>query len=431
MKFNAFAAACAVFLLVVTPNFCSEADAGPGSGIRLWRDTTISPLIEASYTYDSNPGLYPEGEEIDDYFWDAVLALSLIKQNDKQSLSLRGWYQLRRYDLFKDLDDDTWQENIDWVYGDRRDLQLMLSQRFGILSDYEFTQSDTDAKNQSGDALLRLIETRTRRVSRTLNDIGAGLSHETDRTQIDGGVSYAAVAFEEEEGLFDWSELQGSVDFGYRATDKTVLALNGVLGQHTTDNSLKDTAWIKGKLGVRTEPTYKTSIRLGVGIESYTAEVDDSGMTVDTDVDRDVDIDTSQSDDTSLDTTRFHYDGKVVWSVTEKIDFQLFGRNEILPTSAFTANTKEVNQGSVGLVYRPKDNWTGSVGWSYRTDDYTRLIDGIDAFEELIGLQLRLVYDNKRRWLQIYAKARYEEFRSNIQDEYIQLRVTLGLNLKY
>ncbi|MFC1462256.1 outer membrane beta-barrel protein [Verrucomicrobiota bacterium] len=427
MKFNAFAAACAAVLLTVTPNFCSEADAGPGSGIRLWHDTTLSPLIEGSYTYDSNPLLLPEGEEEDDYFWDLVGALSLIKQNDKQSLSLRAWYQIRRYDVFINLDDDTWQENIDWVYGDTRDLQIILSQRYGVLSDYEFTQSDTDAKNQSGAALLRLIETRTRRVSRFLGDIGAGVSHETDRTEIDGGVSYAAVEFEEEEDLFDWSELQGTIDFGYRATDKTTLALNGVFGQHTTDNSLDKTGWMKGRLGFRTIPTYKTTVSLGAGIESYSADVDETGGSGA----RNVDLDTTASDDTDLDRTAFHYDGRAVWAATEKIDFQLFGRNEILPTSAFTANTKEVNQGSVGLVYRPRNNLQGTLGLSYRTDDYTRLIGGIDAFEELIGAQLRIVYDNKRRWLQIYGKARYEEFTSNIQDDYVQLRITLGLNLKY
>jgi len=423
MKFSAFTMACAVALCTLTPCFCTEADAGPGSGIRLASDTTFSPFIEASYTYDSNPLLLPEGEELDDYFLDIVPALSFIKQNDRQSLSLRGWYQIRKYDEFTPLDDDTWQENIDWVYGDTRDLQLILSQRHGVLSDYEFTQGDTDAKNQSGEALLRMIETRTRRVHRALDDIGVGASHETDKTFIDIGVAYAAVAFEEEDGLYDWSELLASGDVGYRATDKTVLGAHVELGQHDSDNELDTVDWLKGRLSTQYEPTYKTKIKIGAGLESHNAG-DATGA-------QSADLDTATSDSTDLDRLIFHYDARAIWAVTEKTDLQMFGRNEMLPTSAFAQNTKQINQGSVGIVYRPTETIQTTLGVSYRSDDYTRLISGVNAFEELLGGQLRIVYDNRRRWLQIYLKARYEEFTSNIQDDYVQLRLTVGLNLKY
>ena len=393
--------------------------AGPGEGVRLSSDTTISPMVEASYSYDSNVYLDSE-DELDDFYFDFIAAVTLLKQNNKNSLSLRAWYQLRRYDEYIEKDDDTFQENFDWVYGTRRELQITLNQRYGKVADYEFTQPDVHARNQEGKAALRLLETRTRRVERELKDLGLSVAHDTDKLESNLGVNYTSVEFDAETELHDWSEAQAGVNFGFRATDKSFATLVALLGQHESDNDSGDALFLKGRIGFRTIPTYKTSIDISLGLEQYDADAAQN---------QDLSQGLSEGDD--LDETVFHYDLTAVWAVTEKLDFQVYGRNEILPTSAFERNTKQVNQGSVGLLFRLTETVHTTLGVSYRSDDYKRPIDDVDAFEELVGAQLRLMYQNKRKFLQLYAKIRYEEFESNIQDEYAQLRATIGLNLKY
>ncbi len=55
-------------------------------------------------------------------------------------------------------------------------------------------------------------------------------------------------------------------------------------------------------------------------------------------------------------------------------------------------------------------------------------IGGIDAEEEIRGVQWKLKYDPKDKVVNLALNIRYEEFESNIQDDYTQLRVVLGLN---
>ena len=94
-------------------------------------------------------------------------------------------------------------------------------------------------------------------------------------------------------------------------------------------------------------------------------------------------------------------------------------------------NTKRVDQGSVGIVYEFSRDIYSTLGVSYRRDTYTLPINGIDAVESLAGIQFRIRYVTSKKRIALYGKVRYEDFTSNIQPDYDQLRVTVGATLAY
>lgn len=384
------------------------SSAAPGEGIRLTENLSLSPFVESTVFYDSNVFL-DEEDERDDLFLDLVGGLSLREEKEDFSLTLRGWAQMRQYQEYTSEDNEGFQENLDIVYGQRDRLQFNLTQRHSSVFDYEFTQQGASANGRENVG-LRLVEGRTRRTERVLNDVRGSVGRDFDKLETFIGATYSSVEFERQ--LSDWSETQVDIDIGYKLTDKTSATLAGEYGRHETDNNLDNNEFLKARCGLCSEATAKVAYRLAAGLETYDAE-DAEG----------------RSDE--LDQTRFHFDASGSWAATEKLDVQVFGRNEILPTSAFEENTKEVRQGSVGLSYQVTETILSSLGASYRDDTYSRPIDGIDARENLTGFQLRLAYRARRPFLRLTGLVRYEEFESNIQDNYEQLRASLALNLTY
>ena len=405
MKNHFTVTALALASLVFTIEYSSAA---PGEGIRLTESLSLSPFVEGTAFYDSNVFLSKDNEQ-DDLFLDLVGGLSLREEKEDFSLTLRGWAQMRQYQEYTSEDNEGFQENLDIVYGQRDRLQLNLTQRYSSVSDYEFTQQGAGANGRENVG-LRLVEGRTRRTQRVLNDVVVGITRAFDKIEVSADATYSSVAFDED--LRDWSETKAHIDMGYKVTEKTSATFAGGYGQHDTDNGLNNNEFVNALFGVRTEPTEKVTYDLGAGVQSYTAE-------------------DSTGDSDALDQTRFHFNASASWTATEKLDVQLFGRNEILPTSAFEENTKEVRQGSVGLRYQVTSTIGSSLGVSYREDVYSRPIDGIDAKEALTGLQLRLSYQARRPFLTVTGLVRYEEFESNIQDNYEQLRASIALNLTY
>lgn len=381
-------------------------------GIKLTEATSVSPFLEGSITYDSNVPLNPEGEEEDDFFGDIILGLSLLRAPEASTLNLRGWYQIRQYQEFSELDKHTWQENIEFVWGQRDTLQIILKQRRGKLADYEFTQSDSSAQSEREESGQRLIETRTRRTERILDDLGASLAHETRILSLNLGGYYAGVSFEndDEYRLYDWHEIYLTPRIDLKLSEKTALSLSGDIGQQESDNELKDLEYFRVRLGLHLNPSEKTDLRIAGGIQQHRV--------------------TGGSD--NLNQERFHFKLNSSWMMTQKMRLQLYGQNELLPTSAFSKNTKRVDQGSVGLVYdfSPRLFISGAI--SYRRDTYTDPVREVpDPVEEQRGAQLRIVLRNREKNIKIYLKGRYEIFTSNIQEDYNQLRLTLGASIAF
>jgi len=384
--------------------------AGPREGFNLGAGFTLSPFVEGSLTYDSNIYLDPEGQETNDLFYGVVGGLSLIKRTEDVLMNLRGWYRIRRYQDNDVLDDDTWQESFNFVWGDIDKLQIKLDQRYSDVSDYEFTQAEIG--NEGGEDLtLRLIDGRTRRTQRQLNDIGVSASRQTDKLLAQLGGGYASVSFDD-DNLREWEEGEVNVDLGYEATDKSSIVFAGSHGEHDSHNGLRNISFTKLRVGMRSQRTEKLSFAAGVGAELYRAE-------------------DSTGDSVELDQELFHYNLNGAWAITRKISLQAFGRNEMVPTSAFDDNTKRVDQFSLGLLWRFSQDWETTFGASLRQDDYSRPIDGVDAEEELRGVQWKIGYVPGDELINIVLNIRYEDFESNIQDEYDQLRASLLVNLTY
>ena len=361
--------------------------AGPREGLNLGAGFTLSPFVEGSLTYDSNVHLAPEGQETNDFFYGVVGGLSLMKRTEDVLMNLRGWYRIRRYQDNDVLDDDTWQESFNLVWGDIDKLQINLDQRYSDVSDYEFTQAEIG--NEGGDDLtLRLIDGRTRRTQRQLNDVGVSAARQTDKLLAKLGGGYATVEFDDDD-LKEWKEGEVNVELGYEATDKSSIVFAGSHGEHDSDNDLKNISFTKLRLGLRSQRTEKLSFSAGVGGELYRAE-DATG------------------DSTDLDTDLFHYNLGGAWAITRKISLQAFGRNEMVPTSAFEQNTKQVDQFSLGLLWHFSQDWETTLGASLRQDDYSRPIGGIDGEEELRGVQWKIGYVPGDELINIALNIRYE-----------------------
>lgn len=382
---------------------------GHGEGVKLDSHTTFSPFAEGSATYDSNVGLMPKGKENEDWFTDFVLGGSLLRLTDWMSANLRGWWQTREYQDSKSLNADTWQENFDGIFGDRRQLALELSQKHSDVSDYEFTQSDAGARNQEGQAVGQLLEGRTMRVPRTLDDLGAGVGHDTDKLETQFGASYGAADFKDPK-IYDFNEEAADLNLGYKSSDKMTETLFLSYGGINSDNGLTDMAYWKARLGTRIRTSYKTSLSAGAGYQK---------------------MDSTLSTGEPLQQDSFNYDVAASWAVSDKTTIQAYGRNEILPTMAYTDNTQTINQFSLGAIQALSTSWFTSAGVSYRRDNFARAIDSVQGWEEQRGYQWRLEYENPRRILKAFAKVSYEQYRSNIQDAYNQLRGTLGVSLTY
>ena len=386
------------------------AAAGARDGINLGAGFTLSPFVEGSATYDSNVHLDPAGQETNDIYYGVVGGASLLKSTDDLTINLRGWYRIRRYDEATSLDDETWQESLDIVWGNVEDLQIKINQRYSDVSDYEFSQAEIGS--QGGENLtLRLIEGRTRRTHRQLNDIGGSLAHQTDKLLAQVGGGHAEVTFDN-DALLEWSETEGNIDLGYEVSDKSSLLVAGSYGEHDTDNALQNANFTKVRVGMRSQRTDKLSFSAGVGFETYRAE-------------------DAEGSSEGLDADLFHYDLAAAWAITRKLSLQAFGRNEMLPTSAFDQNTKQIDQFSLGALWNFTQNWQTTLGGSFRRDDYTRTINDIHAREEIGGVQWKLGYTPRDKVVNVVLNVRYEEFESNIQDDYDQLRVSLLANLTY
>jgi hypothetical protein len=429
-------------LVLVVLFLCAGVRLGrsePGEGVQLGRGWSLSPFVEGDITYDSNVLLrgdnYRREHELDepapdeDVYTDLIGGLSLIKEGPDFTMNLRGLAQFRRYDYYTDLGDDTYQQNFSMVAGHPDRLELRLGQQFSHVSDYEFTREESGIREQDM-VSMRLIETRTRRTDRFIEDYGASLSKDLHKLQLRGSVGYGRVHFGDDTpiyfpkyDLYDWDEYLGILDIGYQLTDKSSLFFAPSRGWQNSENGLTDSSFSKFRIGIRSFPTVKLNYNIGIGLLLYRGGYENTQVS-------DIDVDEPVRAE-ELDQQFMHYDIRTVWSMSRRMDLQIFGRNEMIPTSAFDYNTKRIDQGSVGLVRLLGRRWLTSLGLSYRGDTYTLPVNGIDAFEKLVGLLVTLEYDTRHKWLRVAGRVRYEEFTSNIQEDYEQLRASLSLNLTY
>ena len=390
--------------------------ADPGENIHIG-NLTLSPFAELSGTYDSNVRLVKYNRE-DDYFGDLVGGLAFINRTDPLILRGRGWLQLRRYLDATDKDSDGFGEKLGLIWGSRDKLALEINESFTQLEDYEITPRSVDTLNLTSQALM-LTEDRTERVKRHLFDIAGLLGRRTtEKIELDAGYGFSMVRYLETD-LYDWDENRGRVEGGYRLTDKTMVLVNGEVSFQDSDGFENTPELYVVRGGLLTRTTDKTTLRAEGGLERY-----DFGAR------------SAEGDD--LDKTIFSYMLAGTWQATEKLYFEITGRNAIQPATQYKANTKEIALAALGGAYQWTPTIKMSLAGSFRRDDYIGRIRIGDELKtkrrQHLGGRLRLEYKPRAKFYDIFAETTYEDVDDNLEDDYenyFQWRVSLGLSLRY
>ena len=416
------------------------AFARPGEGIKIG-NLRLSPFLDGAITYDSNVFLEGANEENDDFYLDLVGGVGFLNKTDRMSLLGRGWLQGRWYDEYTARDTEGFGEKLGLVWGELEDLQLEVNQKFVRLDDYELTPRSVDTLNTLSQNLM-LTEDRTERVKRDLFDVGAVAGrYVTDKLEADAGLSFGSVEYNPDldpdeymsdivlgtgslsvntNGLYDWYEIRAQGELTYQLTDKTSALLTGQYSDQNSDGFEDDSVVYLVRVGLLTYATKKVTFKGGVGFETY----DFAGKS-------------DLGDD--LDITIFNYDASGTWQATEKLLFEVSGRNAVQPATQYSANIKEVTLAQLGAIYDITARLNISLAGSYRHDDYVgriELLDGTLAYKERehFGGRLRLNYKPKSPWFDLYAEGTYEDVNDNLEDDYTdyeQWRLTAGVALRY
>jgi hypothetical protein len=395
----------------------SLAFATPGEGIHVG-NLVLSPFATVSGTYDSNVLLAPRDHEEDDFFFDIVPGLAFINRTDRLIINGRGWAQFRQYLDTTDRDSDSYGEKIGAVWGYEDKLSIALMEKFVRLTDYEITPRSVDTLNLTSQNLM-LTEDRTERVKRDLFDIAPVVTYKTDGAlEFDVGYDYSKVNYATDQ-LFDWYENRGQIELRRKVSEKTSALLTGQLSEQNSQGFSENSDYYVLRGGLLYHATAKTYLKIGAGVEDYRFGGESP---------------TGQN----LDDTIFSYDIAGTWEMTEKIRFELSGRNGIQPATQYDANTKEVNLAAAGVSFDVTETIVLSLAGSFRRDDYIGKVffnnEFRDKVRDLWGGRARVDYQPRANFLDLYLESTYEDSSDNLQDDfnnYDQWRVSLGLALRY
>ena len=398
--------ACTILMISI------PGSAGPGEGLKMG-NATISPFVDLSATYDSNVKL-KETEEEDDFFIDLMAGGAGLYQKGTLDVSMRLWYMFRNYFEITDYSHNEWGEKVVIRYGDREDIQWILNQKYRLTEDIDRSPSSSDFGNTESQQLI-LSEDRTMRVARRLHDIGVSAGRNlTDKTDLDLGYSFSDNNYVA-TNLNDWTENKILAEVAYKVSDKSWMLLNGQYGVHDSASLVESPELYILRLGVQTKNTDNLMLKSTAGMEHYTYTTTDNGYVV-------------------HDYDSFSFDVSGDWKMTEKVKFQLTARNGVQPTAEYDNNVMDIALASLSAEYQIREAWIFSLTGSYRYDQYREkeVLDGV--LQELNSRQLaghvRLNYDPPLRFYKAYIEVRYEDTDST-WTYYEQLRVTLGLSLRY
>ena len=403
-------------VLVLTLCGVGLALAAPGEGVKIG-NLIISPFLDLSLTYDSNIYLTRPDEE-EDVFADIVGGVAFVNKTERLILAGRGWGQFRRYFDATDLDSDGYGEKLSLIWGNERKLSLAVGQKYVKLDDYEITPRSVDTLNIPSQRLM-LTEDRTERVERRIFDISPVVRYlPTDKTELDAGYSYNSVSYDPEE-LFDWYENRGQLEAFRKITDKMSGLLTVQYSQQTSEGFEDDSTYYIIRGGVLHNITAKTTVKAGVGVQDY-----DFGQ------------ESPTGDD--LDKSMLNFDVVGSWQATDKLAFEVSGRNAIQPATQYETNTKEVTLASLGLGYDVTDHLTFTAAASFRQDDYIgRVVTATglqDKEREHWGGRLRFDYRPHVKFCNLFVETTYEDVDDTVEDDYNdydQWRVSGGLSLRY
>ena len=386
-------------MLVAAP--ISRAE--PGDGIRLgeWQ---MSPFLDISGVYDSNAGL--DDNETSDYYGELWGGVDFLRETDRLTLQGQLWGKLRRYEDMDQLDYEGVGENAGVRYRPFGDLELTLEQHYALLTDYEYTLE----YSQSG---LVSLQDRTERQEREIFSVAAGAEKSlSDKTHGTLNLGYGYADYDSSAN-YDSTESNVGLELAYDATDKTAIFAFGNYEILDSDGNDDPIDVYELRLGAKTRTTAKLTFRAGAGVMWY--DVDDGGS--------------------SSNESAFNFNLMGAWQLTERLDLVASARNYLRVTVDAADNAKDANEFTLGGNYQYSDKISLSLTGGYAMNEYVNrvLSNGslVTREQDIWMLRARCEYKPPIKLVSFYVDGEYNVVEDNVSDDYDQVRVGVGVKLRY
>lgn len=382
--------------------------AGPGDGINVG-NFKITPYAETSFTYDDNVSLSGSDEE-DDCYLDLLLGIGFLNTTERLDLEGRVWGHIRRYDTYGDEEDfDDFGEKIGVRYGSLESLQISVAQRYARITDYDTTQTGIDAPETEA---LIVAQDRTERSERDLFD-GSVKVERMLTDKLEGALAYDYTSVDyDPSNLFDFNQHQGRAEFKYRMTDKTKATLKIFSGIQDSDAFSDDSDYRIARLGIRSYNLSKLIMVMGVGVQDY-----DFGVSTDEDPDT------------------FSFNGGLYWLATDRLRLSLYAQNFAQPSADLADNPKNVSQFSAGIHYDIMDSVNLLLSSGFSSNEYLNevVVNGRNEEKEsdTWSHRLRVTYKPPADFMTVYWQAEYSDTEDSIVEDYDELRLSVGIGVRY
>ncbi len=371
----------------------------------------ISPFLNLSALYDSNVDFVREGELKENDVengrdrektggYTLQPGVDLLMPGNGWQLDGRAFFKLEEYsEDFAESRKD-WCETLNWYGETENGTGLRLSQMM-----QQVVHDDTDWADRWND----------RREMRFAGHLGKPLS---DKNKIGLSGYYHEIKYDDEE-LFDWDRVGGTLTLATKLSDKTDGLLVGGFSTHSSEDQEGNAESLTAHAGFASRATDKTSYRTTLGVERY------SGF---------------DGDDSEL---GLSYDLGATWRASERMTLGLSGRSAYEPAEDVGQNSMLVSTIGLVLNYRPLERWALTVGGAYRREDYTREIEldamqpitmpesGRDRTDDQLSGHAQVVF-GLNRYASIFAGGNYTYTTSSIEEfDYKRWRVNAGMALRY
>lgn len=395
--------ACALALIFAS--FPHVVGAGPGDGLNvgpsMWR-----PYVDIAGTYDSNANQQPSKKEADT-FLDACAGLKFGYSAYMLELTGHGFAGARRYGELTDKDFTSYGESLRFKYGTRDTLAWEVDQSFRAVEDFDRLLTESTIGGVSPDSVLD-AGARTRR---DVNGVGFLAGRDlTDKMGLDLGYRFTDIRYASDD-LYDLNSHVVKAEAMHRMTEKTDAVVTTIYGLQTTSATSEQADYYAVRGGIKTRGTDKTTLKAGCGVLQYKGPAD---------ADRD---------------TFFNYEVSAAHQATDKLAFQIGGRNGVVLSSLYADNSTEFDSVWVGATCRPTDEIALSANVTWRHDDYLKPVFVDDAQErradEGLAVRLRADWLTPLKCARLYTEGTYETVDSTVVDSYDEVRLTVGMSVQY
>lgn len=444
------------FAVAALPAFQALADEGP-EGIRIGV-ARLSPFLNLSYLYDSNPNNANDGRKDDFERVDASIEDADVKIEKSSGYTIQPGINLTlpgnnwklvgsAYFLLDHYMDGTEDDHKDWseslTFSGETDGGL----RYKISEEIRKAQYSEDFKDNIGNSmefrdLQKLIEELGDQDSdRTYQNYSFSLAKSlTEKSDIELSGTYSDTDYDD-DSLFDSCSYGGTLGFTLKLTEKSdgFIRSSYIIHEEDENDSTSDanrthknayatskSKSIRGLIGLRSRATEKVTYDVGVGVEHYKDFEDEMGD--------------SDSE------TGFYYDANITWKATPRLTISLVGDSSFQPAEDVGSNSEQSSSIGLNANYRPFERWKFSCGIAYRVEDYTRKLseDEADNFytddkgknakdrkDDGIATFFRAVY-GICEYASVFGDVRYTDISSSIDEyDYDRYRLSIGMALRY